>query len=190
MDNSEQAPSIFLVTGSVQGGKTTFLIELVELLKKRGLSIGGFLAKGSFDKGERSAFVLHNIEDGTEVAMASAHETAKWIKYRRFWFNPDAFIEGMEWTRRCLIQKPDVLVIDEVGPMEMEGSGWMDIINFLENEFPVLQLWSVRESLLGEVMQRWEIPEDNLIRIDKAEMNQVADRIYNMANKHGETKQK
>jgi hypothetical protein len=33
-------------------------------------------------------------------------------------------------------------------------------------------------------MQRWDIPDDHLIRIDKAEVKQVADRIGNMANKH------
>ena len=177
MDNSEQAPSIFLVTGSVQGGKTTFLIELAELLKKRGLIIGGFLAKGSFDKGERSAFVLHNIEDGTELVMASAHETAKWIKYRRFWFNPDAFTLGREWICASLKANPDVIVIDEVGPMEMEGSGWLETLEFLKSSSVPVQLWSVREKLSGEVMEHWSISSEHLIHIDNDEVHKAANLI-------------
>jgi nucleoside-triphosphatase THEP1 len=177
MDNAEQAHSIFLVTGSVQGGKTTFLFELVELLKKRGLSLGGFLAKGSFENGKRSAFVLHNIENGTELAMASVHETAQWLKYRRFWFNPDAFKEGMEWIRLCLLQKPDVLVIDEVGPMELEGSGWSEVLESLINSPVSVQLWSVRESLIGEVMEHWSISSEHLIRIDNEEVHKAANLI-------------
>ena len=177
MDNAEQAPSIFLVTGSVQGGKTTFLIELVELLRKRGLSLGGFLAKGSFENGERSAFVLHNIENGAELTMASAHETAQWIKYRRFWFNPDAFTLGREWICASLKANPDVIVIDEVGPMEQEGSGWSETLEFLKSSSVPVQLWSVREKLSREVMEHWSISAGHLIHIENEEVHKAANLI-------------
>ncbi|RLD56273.1 MAG: hypothetical protein DRI97_07795, partial [Bacteroidetes bacterium] len=96
MSNAAQQQNIFLITGTIQGGKTSYLIELAELLRKRGLSVGGFLAPGTFESGERSGFKLKNILSGVEIPMASTKETAGWFKYRRFWFNPDAFIQGME----------------------------------------------------------------------------------------------
>ena len=50
--------------------------------------------------------------------MASVLKTKNWMKYRRFWFNPDAFNQGREWVRECLMQETQIIVIDEVGPME------------------------------------------------------------------------
>ncbi len=58
MSGVEQQQSIFLITGNIQGGKTTYLSELIEVLKKRDLSVGGFLAPGSFASGKRSGFTL------------------------------------------------------------------------------------------------------------------------------------
>ncbi len=177
MSKAAQQQNIFLITGTIQGGKTSYLIELVELLRKRGLSLGGFLAPGSFDSGERSGFKLKNILTGVEIQMASTKEIAGWFKYRRFWFNPDAFIQGMEWIRKIMPDEPQVVVIDEVGPMELEGSGWWEILEFLKSSTVPVQLWSVRENLIEEVMQRWDIPDSHIIRIDEAEVNQAARKI-------------
>ncbi|MCD4711360.1 MAG: nucleoside-triphosphatase [Bacteroidales bacterium] len=140
MSAAEQQQTIFLVTGTVQGGKTTFLSELVGLLKKSELKVGGFLSPGRIDFGERSGFNLKNIGNGMVLSMASAQEKGEWIKYRRFWFNPDAFKQGLEWIHKCLLQKPDVVVIDEVGPMELEGSGWSDALKTLRNSSVPVQL--------------------------------------------------
>lgn len=189
MRSRKQKHIIFLVTGRVQTGKTTFLTKLVELLRERGLSVGGFLCPGSFDSGKRSGFDLKNIETGVELPMASDREFSDWVKYRRFWFNPGAFLAGKEWIRSSLVQEPAVIVIDEVGPMELEGSGWLESIEFLQSSSVPVQLWSVRESLLEEVMQRWDIGPDHLIQIDKTEFSQAAELIIGIEKSYRESKQ-
>ncbi len=174
MSDAGQAQSIILLTGSVQGGKTTFLRSLIERLYQRGLKAGGFLCPGTFDSGIRSAFSLKNIQTGVELPMAASKETSDWFKYRRFWFNPEAFITGREWTLEQLSQKPDMLVIDEVGPMELEGSGWSELLEDLVKAPVSLLLWSVRENIVSEVMQQWDVPPDHLIRIDTMDVDQAA----------------
>ena len=177
MSAAAQQQNIYLITGTIQGGKTSYLVELVDLLRKRGLSPGGFLAPGSFESGERSGFKLKNILTGAEIPLASTKEISGWFKYRRFWFNPDAFIQGMEWIRKIMPDEPRVVVIDEVGPLELEGSGWWEILEFLKSSSVPVQLWSVRENLIAEVRQRWDIPDRHIIRIDEAEVNQAAGKI-------------
>jgi len=169
---------IILVTGNVQGGKTTFLSELVPLLRKRGLKVAGFLCPGSFDSEGRSGFTLKNIGTGEEVLMASIRITPGWIKYRRFWFNPEAMKRGKEWVMDGLQQDPDIVVIDEVGPMELEGSGWSETMETLSNSQVPLQLWSVRERVHVEVIQKWNIAPGNLLRIEKMGAIEAAEQIY------------
>jgi nucleoside-triphosphatase THEP1 len=183
VSGAEQQQSIFLITGNTQGGKTSYLTELVKLLGKSGLSVGGFLAPGSFESGERSGFKLNNIISGVEIPLASTKETAAWIKYRRFWFNADAFIRGREWIQACLEQQTGIVVIDEVGPMELEGMGWSETLELLKGSSGPVQLWSVRENLAEEVKQRWDIPVSHIIRIDEVEVNQAVDRISIETNK-------
>lgn len=182
-----QSKSIFLITGPVQGGKTTYLSELTGLLKKRGLTLGGFLCPGRFDSGERSGFNLKNIVTGTELPMASNLDTDEWIKFRRFWFNPDTFKQGMKWIESSQVQESDVVVIDEVGPMELEGSGWSELLKTLVISPIPVQLWSVRENLLEEVMQQWDISTEQLIRIDKLRVEKAAELISEFVEKRRES---
>jgi nucleoside-triphosphatase THEP1 len=180
MSRNPKDKRIFLVTGPVQGGKSTFLSALTALLKKRGLAPGGFLCPGTIASGNRSEFYLKNILTGMVLPMGSAKETSGWFKYRRFWFNPVAFKKGKEWIRECLGQEAQVLVIDEVGPMELEGSGWSELLDALVVASVPVQLWSVRENILQEVIQRWNIDPVHLIRIDSTDADQVANVISKM----------
>lgn len=173
----------FLITGSIQAGKTSYLSELVKVLKEKGLSPGGFLAPGSFKSGERSGFDLKNINSGEMIPLASNTEHAAWLKFRRFWFNPFAFESGRLWIEAHLKANPEVIVIDEVGPMELEGSGWFATLEYINSQSGAIQLWSVRESLVSEVMQQWDIPDSQIIRIDKMKVNQAADLICKWARK-------
>ena len=175
-DRSAQA--IYLVTGTVHGGKTTYLAALVGLLKKRGLKIAGFLAPGSFSRNARSGYTLSDIASGRELPMASAKEQEGWIRYRRFWFNPLAFIQGRDWVDSALRANPDVLVIDEVGPMELEGSGWSESLVAWSTQPVPVQLWSVRETLLSEYMQQWKVPAGQILRVDRMTVEQAAEQIF------------
>ena len=177
MSDAKQEQSIFLITGNIQGGKTSYLSELIELLSRRSISVGGFLAPGSFESGKRSGFRLKNIVSGDELEMASTQETATWIKYRRFWFNPHVFTLGKEWIYESVKANPDVIVIDEVGPMELEGSGWSETLEFLKSSSVPVQLWSVREKLCGDVMEQWSISSDHLIHIDEEDAHKATDLI-------------
>jgi nucleoside-triphosphatase THEP1 len=173
MYDRKQRSTVFLVTGKVQGGKTTFLRELVELFKKRGITVGGFLCPGHFDAGERSGFQLKNIITGKELPMATVRESPGWIKYRRFWFNPDAFRHGKEWIRESLLQGHQVMVIDEVGPMELEHAGWSELLDQLVISYVPVQLWSVREKLVRKVLRQWNIPDGNVLDIAEANAFEV-----------------
>ena len=177
MSGAEQQQSIFLITGNIQGGKTSYLTELIELLRNRSLSVGGFLAPGSFESGKRSGFRLKNIVSAVKLDPGSKKQTTKWIQYRRFWFNPEAFTLGRDWICASLKANPDVIVIDEVGPMEQEGSGWSETLEFLKSSSVPVQLWSVREKLSGEVMEHWSISSDHLIHIDNEEVHKTANLI-------------
>ncbi|MEN8202266.1 MAG: nucleoside-triphosphatase [Bacteroidota bacterium] len=153
---------IHVLTGAVQGGKTTLVTEMAEQLRKKGIRVRGFLCPGAISGGRRTDFKLVNIHTGYQLAMGSEKEKRDWIKYRRFYFNPEAFRQGTAWIKSSVSENAEILVIDEVGPMELEKMGWSEILDFLENKNNIIQLWIVRQEIVPEVIRRWKIPDQQV----------------------------
>jgi nucleoside-triphosphatase THEP1 len=150
---------IHLLSGPVQGGKTTYMAEQVDSWKNKGLRVKGFLCPGLMAGGRRAEFSLMNVQTGHKLLMGREEKIAGWVKYRRFYFNPEAFRQGTAWIKEALAEPTDLLLIDEVGPMELEGLGWSELLDSLEQQTSTKQLWVVREELVPEVSRRWHIPE-------------------------------
>lgn len=166
MPDQNYQNKIFLLKGAVQGGKTSFLSSMADLLQKEGIAVGGFLCPGSFSEGKRSGFDLKQISSGMQVRLAGLQEREHWFKYRRFWFNPMAFAQGENWIVESLKKQVKVVIIDEVGPMELEGRGWAGLLDRLAENDSMIQLWSVRELLVSQVLERWQIGSRQVIDMD------------------------
>ena len=168
---------IHLLAGPVQGGKTTFAGRLAGMLEARDTPAGGFLCPGWFSEGVRAGFHLVNIRTGERLILAGTRQRAGWIPFRRFWFHPEAFRAGEQWIREAVDSRPSLLVVDEVGPMEMEGGGWSGLLDELTGKREILQLWIVRLPLAEEVAVRWGISRKRIIRTGRETPESLSERI-------------
>jgi len=166
-----------VVTGGVQRGKTTYLSGLVRHLHKEHISTAGFLSEGTFSGNQRSAFTLVNVENGEKLDLASVEEKEGWVCFGRFFFNPEALAEGERIIRKGMEQKADLVVLDEVGPFELNGGVWSDILDQLCNAHSIAQIWVVRDRVLKEVMKRWNIPLENVTEIGPGSLEKLIHKI-------------
>ncbi len=166
MENSRQQ-NIIVITGKVQCGKTTFLKEVVNAMKSEKFKVAGFLCYGQFKNGERSGFNLTDTETSRSYRLASVNPKEGWVRFRRFYFDPEILETGVCILLRGLRQRPDLLVIDEVGPMELEGRGWYIPLNLMAKEQSTVQLWVVRESILKEVLKKWKLSPLHIVDAGK-----------------------
>lgn len=168
---------IHILTGKVESGKSTRLRELVEELKQRGTHVEGFLCRGNNQDGKRSGYTLANVRDGSEILFATREKRSGWREYGRFFFNPAAFTKGEEILMKAIDNKSEVVVIDEVGPLELEDCGWSATLGELLNEKRMVQLWVVREKILDRVLEKWNIPENRVIYIDRENKKETLEKI-------------
>jgi nucleoside-triphosphatase THEP1 len=181
----EAAPhtNIFLVTGKVQSGKSTFVKTLIQSGKQQQLKIVGFIAEGTFKNGIRDSFILTDIETGKKITLAGISEMEGWSRYRDFYFNPEAFKAGEKMLSGGLERGADLLVLDELGPMELTGNGWSGVIEKLEKNYDIPQLWVVRDRILREVRDRWHVPQQNVVHAANTDMEQLLQRIKDLNEK-------
>ena len=108
---------------------------------------------------------------------------AGWLRHRGFYFNPDALRKGEEILSDGMQNGAELLVIDEVGPVELSGGGWSRILGEMEKEYHTPQIWVVREKILHEVKDRWQIPEQNIYHAETADAECVAEHIFRIKEK-------
>jgi nucleoside-triphosphatase THEP1 len=168
---------LFIITGEQGSGKTSLLKALSTSLAKRGKTCGGILAHGKWEDNQRSGFDLEFIPDGKTVTLCKSAPREGWIRFRRFWFNPLAFDLGKQWLAGAIAKKPEVLILDEIGPAEMENGGWAAILPGLFDEARHrLVIVTVRTRLAEAVVERWNLAPAGIFEAGTA-LNNVMDAI-------------
>ena len=169
-------PKVVIIAGEKHAGKTTFTFKVVEKLKQSGFRVGGFLAPGSFENNRRSAFNLRAVESGEEVPLCSIH-FEEGQQAGPFRFNASAIDFGEQLLSPDEISGKDIVVIDEVGPLELKGMGWSKrLAGLLDNPENVLVL-VVRQGLVEEVQKHWAVHDADVFSICSARPDEVANSI-------------
>ncbi len=166
-EDSFLSPPVFLITGRVMTGKSSYAGRLVDQLREKGVRIAGFLASGVDQDQERLGFDLLNLQTGKKTLLSRKDPVPEdWIRYGRYAFDPEAF----EMANREIIlqseQDPEILFLDEVGPLELQNLGWAPTIESQLISCCTLQLWIVRKSLIEKVIKKWNLQRVSVIDIE------------------------
>ncbi len=163
-----QMPRVYLVNGNRETGKTTFLDRLQEELKVLGMQVGGFLARGVHINDQRMGYDLELIADKQVAAFCRIGGQADWERIGRYSIDPEGIVLGGDAFSQAEQKATDVFIIDEVGPLEMQDKGWSNGIGQLSADNSIIQVWSVRDSLVKKVPRKW--PLMNYYPVDPKEV--------------------
>jgi nucleoside-triphosphatase THEP1 len=159
-------PPVTIIIGDREEGKTSFLRKYVNDLISDGKRVSGFLAVGIHGPdGQRIGFNIKNVETGEEIGFCMNDGEPGWEKIGRFRINPDGLAKGYEWMSAENIQNSDILVVDELGPLEMAGKGWSDLIGHILHENPKPMIWTVRRNLAEKIAVKWNIGRVSFVDI-------------------------
>ncbi len=163
----EQQPPIFLVTGGVGEGKTSFLRELATALQQRKIRTAGFLAEGIMEKGEKKGYRLVDLASGEARPFGEARKKHGRIHTGRFTFNRDTVRWGEDLLWKAVSEGRDhtVIILDEVGPLELKGKGWARALDHLLRDSITPQVWSVRNRSLRSVTLAWNFTPARIVEV-------------------------
>lgn len=159
--------AVILVSGDIDAGKTAWMRSRAKLPGRAGaLSVKVFDAQGSF-----SGYDLLLSPSGLRqpvARLADADEkwekdrAGDWFLFRRFRFNRRAF----DAARRELLELSGIseYLIDEVGPMELDGAGFSPLVAELLERRVNLVL-SVRPSLTEKIPAHFKFIPAEIIRL-------------------------
>ena len=144
-----------LVVGEPGSGKTSWCREHIDQRRKSGSSVGGVLSPAIEKQGQRVGSNALDLLTGQEVPFA------RLSPYRSFkggevvgdyTISRDGILFACGAIRRAVESRCGLVVIDEVGPLELSGKGLRPAVE-LALASPVSVLIVVRSSL-KEALQR------------------------------------
>lgn len=168
-----EKPEVIIISGKKHEGKTTFTRQVLEELKQEGYKTGGFLAPGYFENNRRSAFDLLDVESGKKKSLCSIHfdegQAAGPFRFKD---------SGIEFGEKLLSPKSvldkQILVIDEIGPLELKGEGWYRSLAKLLDEPGITLILVVRNNLVEQVKKEFKIYDAQVIQICKTDPQDAA----------------
>jgi nucleoside-triphosphatase len=151
-------PAVF-VTGPPGSGKTTAVLRTVEELRCRGFKVGGMLSREVRRGQSRWGFEVVDLESGAVGVLASVEQPTgpRVGKYRVNLRDLEGV--GVKAIERA-VEGCDVVVIDEVGPMELASQRFKEAVRRALDSGKVVVgtvHLKAREGLIGEVKRRRDV---------------------------------
>ena len=139
---------IVIITGALHAGKTSFIKGVIPGFAVSG-TVRGFYTPKVFSGGKFSGYDLVNINDETCYSFIRPGKESGWFKFARFYFNPLAINEGNRIIK--LSMEADILIIDEIGPLEISGQGFRSGLDYCLQNYKGSLLLVCRDFLLEDV---------------------------------------
>lgn len=168
---------LFIITGEKGQGKTGLLIEVLEILQKQNINLSGFYAKGFWENNKRSAFDLVDIKTQKAIPLCQSKNAKDWNKNLGFYFNPEALKAGNQILGDKNINNSDLIVIDEIGKLDINGKIWHDVVSNLASEKNHNMLWVVRKAFVEDVINYWEMENVTIFEVGKDDAKNISEKI-------------
>jgi len=171
-----------LLTGRPGAGKTTLLIETIRELESRGLKVGGMVSREVRDGSVRVGFEISDLASGQKGWLAHVEQPVgpQIGKYR---INLKDLLEiGVNAINRAAADSTiSVVVIDEIGPMELCSDDFKTAVEkAVEAGKPLIGTihYKARSALIDHIRSRsdvkiLEITHDNRSYLKTAVLNEL-----------------
>lgn len=155
-----------IVSGDVGAGKTTACQEIIDDLRDNGFQSGGVLSPRVTDSETTVGYDVVDLLTGERRSFLRNKPPGEG-KLGRFYLQEEGLSFAVEAIRRG-IEGADLVFLDEVGRMELNGQGLADPLGELL-EAEVQGVYLVRPAYLGRFREEFRIEEYVELRIRKDE---------------------
>ena len=147
---------IHILSAPIQTGKTTSLQKFCA----QQTNCAGILTPVL--NGKR---FFYSISSKESRAMEADENELNYLEVGKYKFSKSAFEWAIEQIKEAARRETDWLILDEIGPLELKGKGFAEVLNYLLRANLKVKnlLLVVRSSALAEVYSTFEIEEKSTL---------------------------
>lgn len=169
---------LILWVGEKHSGKTTSAANLAQTARAEGFNVAGLLAPSLYRHGRLIGFDALDLRSTERCALARRQTNPG--KPRPFAFITDGLKLGNAALSAEATKSADLIIVDEFGPLELNGDGWRKNVDSLLASSDAVILLVVRRELADEVRQLYaDAPCEKLAATDP---NSIDDGLAMLKN--------
>ena len=140
---------LILWSGARHSGKTTAAGKLAEVARKAGFNIAGLLAPSIYVDGNLRGFEAVDLRNNARAPLAGwkANKGAD----GPFVFAGPGLKLGREALSPAAVKSAELVIVDEFGPLELNGGGWRKSVDSLPASTDALVVLVVRDEIVERV---------------------------------------
>jgi nucleoside-triphosphatase THEP1 len=168
---------IFILTGEVGSGKTTLLKKIVAELQLRAVPVDGFLSDRIMDGEETVGYDLFDLKKRTRLPFLRRSGRTGWQKVGPYFVLPAGLAEAEKIIGRSAAD--ELLVIDEAGPLELEGKGCWPALSLRLSELSRRCFLVIRKSILEDYLKILGPAPTEIFEAQNSDWSRIVDTIRN-----------
>ena len=173
---------IFIISGSIGQGKTTQIQKIVESLKSQNITVGGIFSPRIMENETTIGYDIVDIMTDNRVKFLRKTTNENQTKIGNYSILPDGLQIGINALTTSKNRNNKIVIIDEVGKLELENKGWAKNITNLINTSNNNLILSVRDSLTQLVIQKWNLKDYTIFNISKSNSLKICNSITEQIN--------
>ena len=150
---------MFIITGSLEEGKTTYTKKLIDILRKNKIKVGGIIAERVMTGSMTTGYDIVNIETGKKEEFLRQNGEGGAGRIGKLTINANGLAEGKKILKSVIDHDQTLVIIDEVGMLELQNNGWSENINELLLKSSDSILMIVRDIYVKDVIKKWNLKE-------------------------------
>jgi nucleoside-triphosphatase len=152
-----QRHCVYVLSGDRGSGKTRLLTAIAETLLMSGKKVGGILSPVVQSQDSRLGYDVLDLQSGRQIPLCRRDIEPTGGSTGPFRFDAEAIRFGNSALEQAATSGADLVILDEVGPLEFDGKGWAEGLERLLETFHGSLLLVVRPNLLGRLTERWPL---------------------------------
>jgi nucleoside-triphosphatase THEP1 len=157
-----------IITGDKRAGKTTYIKNLIRLLKKNNRDFFGFYSENVIFENKLIGYDLVDAKTKISIPFLREADNQSHIDIGRFSINKEAIYIGNENIRKGISFNSGVAIFDEIGRLELMNEGWFEALNLLIKANTVEKvLITIRKEFLENIIRHFCIKNFKVIDVQE-----------------------
>ena len=170
-----QFRQVYIVEGPRNGGKTSFILQIAQILYQSGLKIKGIITVKDKHQNDITYYVK-DFSSNQKVPLCTTQKIPNpYYKTAKLYF----YEAGIKFGNNVLTESTisPLIVVDEVGMLELKDLGWSQSLEILLS-MGKLQLWTVRNTYTKKILSKFLINKAVIFSVDQDSPQNAAKIIF------------